>query len=349
MRQDPKENPVTGLLNIQKFIFLLDDFHFSEFEKYLQSINATLPRKLALAIRTHLPAFHQPNELYKIVYGTKEVDVRAKFNQMASHTFRLSRYLALNYPGYLLHNQTRLEKLANGGLYNESLALAEMMYDIAERTDNFDSLCHAILFLKGAAYINDNMGAYKKYLSELESVTQTKALYYKLYAAADGIILELEKSVSPEQLNEQRRFFSAYHNHPSAAIRIVSLYGYLVHVFYHDPAIFSNPADSPKLDELEKELRNNSQVVLPYMVDPVGEVSFMKFTAQIHKLSSTEILKGLEEHTEHFKLTKFRNLDFKTGQQIILNVHAANLFHICMPLCYRAEFPDNLPEPYLVR
>ena len=346
MRPERTENRGTGLLNIQKFIFLLDDFHFAEFENHLVAINATLPRKLVFAIRKRLPQFHQPIELYKIVYGTSNVEVRAKFNQMASHTLRLSGYLALNFPGYLLHNQSRLEKLASAGLFDESVELAEMLYEIAERTENFDSLCHALVFLKNAAFIRDDMAEYKRYLTELEKSTEAKALYFRLYTTTERIYLELDKFVNTEQLNEHRQYFAAYHDHPNASIRMMSLYGYLIYVFYHNPNIFNDKADSEKAELLEKEMRNNPQVVLPYFQDLAGEVQFMKFSAGLNHLTGPEKLKGLEELTEHFKNIKFRNLDFKMGRQEILNMHATNMFHICMPLCYLPDYPFILPKPY---
>ena len=100
--------PDFTLLNIQKLIFLLDDFHFNEFCVHLESIHAKLPHKLAVAVKNKLPEFDTHEELCKKVYGGYEKTHRQSFNQLASYTFKLSGYLAINYPFYLSHNYNKL-------------------------------------------------------------------------------------------------------------------------------------------------------------------------------------------------------------------------------------------------
>ena len=47
----------SDLLTIQKFIYLLDDFHYQEYTTYLTDIKAHLPLKLSQHIRKKLPGF----------------------------------------------------------------------------------------------------------------------------------------------------------------------------------------------------------------------------------------------------------------------------------------------------
>lgn len=53
------------ILTIQRFIFLLDDFHYAEFATHLAAVNAALPLKLADTIRKQLPDFDTHENLCK--------------------------------------------------------------------------------------------------------------------------------------------------------------------------------------------------------------------------------------------------------------------------------------------
>jgi len=57
--------PAQEILTIQKFVFLLNDFHYSKFEKYLLECKAALPSKLIDEIRKKLPDFDSIDELCK--------------------------------------------------------------------------------------------------------------------------------------------------------------------------------------------------------------------------------------------------------------------------------------------
>ncbi|HWB63065.1 MAG TPA: hypothetical protein VG603_06105, partial [Chitinophagales bacterium] len=103
------------LLTIQKFIYLLDDFHYAEFSNHLQAIKADLPHKLLQVIRKRLPEFDGHEALCKKIYGKYGKNERLAFNQLASYTFKLSSDLAINYPAYLTPNYAKIEQLINKG------------------------------------------------------------------------------------------------------------------------------------------------------------------------------------------------------------------------------------------
>src|ERR1035438_6055147 len=92
------------LLTIQKFIYLLDDFHYGQFTNYLEETKSRLPLKLAQLIRKKLPGFDTHEVLCKKVYGKYDKSERLNFNQLGSYTFKLSNDLAINYPAYLTSN-----------------------------------------------------------------------------------------------------------------------------------------------------------------------------------------------------------------------------------------------------
>jgi hypothetical protein len=55
--------PTKNLLNIQKLILLLGDFHFNHFTQFLEENNAALLLQLCLLIRKKLPEFETIDEL----------------------------------------------------------------------------------------------------------------------------------------------------------------------------------------------------------------------------------------------------------------------------------------------
>src|SRR5271156_1226126 len=67
-------------LTIQKFIYLLNDFHYNEFRHHLIKIKASLPLKLAEAIRARLPGFDTHEELCKKIYEAAGKTEKQNFN-----------------------------------------------------------------------------------------------------------------------------------------------------------------------------------------------------------------------------------------------------------------------------
>src|ERR1700759_4900712 len=109
----------SDLLTIQKFVYLLDDFHYKEFITHLEVINAQMPLKLTQFIKKKLPNFDTHEGLCKKMYGKYEKNERLTFNQLASYTFKLSYDLASNYPAYLTPNFPVLQRHVNEGKTEE--------------------------------------------------------------------------------------------------------------------------------------------------------------------------------------------------------------------------------------
>jgi hypothetical protein len=55
----------------------------------------------------------EAKEVYKAVYGAKKN--KHNLNQLISYTFKLSEWMAINYPFYLTHNIVKLNDLVIEG------------------------------------------------------------------------------------------------------------------------------------------------------------------------------------------------------------------------------------------
>jgi hypothetical protein len=129
--------PMPELLTVQKLIYLLTDSSFREFTTHLEAIKAGLPLKMVNAIHHKLPDFHTPDELCNAVYGSADDAARKKFNQLSSHTLRLSEFLAVNFPCYLHSNITSIQDSIYEGNWQHALYRADMLLSISEKVDDF--------------------------------------------------------------------------------------------------------------------------------------------------------------------------------------------------------------------
>jgi hypothetical protein len=168
------------ILTIQKFIFLLDDFHYKEFRSYLLSINAALPLKLADSIREKLPHFDTHEDVCKKIYNGFEKNHKQTFNQLSSHTFRLSHTLALNYPDYLHHNIQKIQVMVNKGLGDEAYFLASALLEIAGKVEDFQCQVFALKFLSQRAFLIKDIPVALKLDSQLCEVVETQKLFYTI-------------------------------------------------------------------------------------------------------------------------------------------------------------------------
>jgi hypothetical protein len=169
--------PTTNLLNIQKLIFLLDDFHFNHFTQFLEENNAALPLQLCLVIRKKLPEFETIDELNQQIYGAYNEQSKLNFNQLSVHTFKLTWHLALHYPSYLINNITRVQKHINNGelemaefMANTTLEIAEKIGDYTTQTSILELMLHLFIILKNDKLIS-------KAASQLELAQKHRKLY----------------------------------------------------------------------------------------------------------------------------------------------------------------------------
>jgi hypothetical protein len=255
----------SGLITIQKFIYLLDEEHYQEFAKHLRHVNATLPLKLARAIRDKLPEFDTHEELCKKIYGSFEKGPKQNFNQLASYTLRLSDVLAQNYPNYLHHNINKMQQLVNDGLGEDANFLAEALLDIAARIDDFQCSMFVLNFLSQQAFIVKDIATGLKLDAELIKISQQVMAFTEIEVIARKA-LSSGKAQKPE-LDKIKDYLAGFTQNSSAAIRIISRHSLLLILSRFDLDAFEKPEAKRLLIELEKDLHNHAHVVLPYLTD----------------------------------------------------------------------------------
>jgi hypothetical protein len=216
------------MLSIQKVIHLCSDFHFLEFRNHLVEIKADLPLKLIEAIREDKEGLEESDKLCHTVYGSNDEKSKKKFFQLVHHTFRLTSYLSRNYPSYLTHNITKLEGLINKGELKKANALADILFDISEKIEDFHSATAVLKFLAQQAYIlEDKTSAVKhhKRISEIlehENTLNDLYLFIRQNLNFKGKSLMSDKDMLNYLVNLRK-----LRSHPAMSVSLLSRYAWL--------------------------------------------------------------------------------------------------------------------------
>ena len=252
------------LITVQKFIYLLDDFHYGEFVDHLSNINAALPLKLAQAVRSKLPEFDTHEELCKKIYGSFEQGPKQNWNQLASYTLRLSSVFAQGYPNYLDHNIGKIQQLVNDGRGVEANFLADALLDIAERVNDFQCSILVLNFLSQQAFIVKDIPTGVRFDAELIKVSQKAKELSEIQIFTRKTLSA--KSEKPE-LGKIKDYLLGFANDTSAVIRITSGISWLLILHQEDLCAFQKTGVTGLIGQLEKDMHNHSHVVFPYLED----------------------------------------------------------------------------------
>ena len=299
MQQQPSE-----ILSIQKFVFLLDEFHYEQFVSNLRNIKAGLPLKLTEAIRKSLPAFDSPDALCKKIYGGYSEDQRKSFNQLSYHTIKLSYYLAWNYPGYLLPTVQWIQKAVNEGNFDYANQVANFLWSTAERVEDYQTQAIALKFLSQQAFLMKDFTTGVKLDRTLTKVCETEMSLNNLISTLRELI-QLSLSGKKVDINKKKDFFHAYFKHTSPSLRIYSKYAILYLTYYFDPTEFSEAPILTLILDIEKELANNSFVIFPFLFDLTGSFNFLKLNSASADLENKEYRKELREFSDHYQEVEF--------------------------------------------
>ena len=337
----------SDLLTIQKFIYLLDDFHYQQFTSYLTDIKAHLPLKLSQLIRKKLPGFDSHEGLCKKVYGSYEKNERLNFNQLASYTFKLSSNLAINYPSYLSPNYSGLQRLINTGEIEPANFLAKLLLDIAEKTEDHSTRIFVLKFFIQQAFLMKENAAGVKFTHSLNEAYEYEKICNNILADLRlQLNIALNPSVPPEKLEQYKQLFKGYHNHPSSTVRLLGKYAYIYTIYYHDSEQFKADSTSKLLEDLDKDIDNNPHIVFPFAFDLKSNFNFYKLNklnALNVDLNSKESRKEFEELRKHYSSVKFWNSYLNIPEMFAMALKTSiylNMYHYQV---HRSDYYSIIP------
>lgn len=330
------------LLTVQKLVYLLTDSYFKELSYHLENIKAALPLKMIQAVRAKLPEFHTPDELCKAVYGSSEDAERKKFNQLSSHTLRLTEFLAVNFPRYLHPNILTIQDLLYEGNWEHALVRAEMLLSIADKIDDFKCQVLCCKLMAERSFSERDVSAGFRYdariLVAIENEKELATIQSKTRHA-----LNIERRIDPAVITEIKTSLKTYHNHDKASIRILSLFGYLRVIFHHELRIFESAEGIPLIDQLNKELTNHPHVILPFLTDIRGHLLFMQLNSGLYAIDAKERKTLFAELKEHYRFRKVKSGTLSPGQLHLMAVQGTHFLTLYHHLVNRKDYRELMP------
>lgn len=301
------------ILTIQKFIFLLDDFHYREFKNYLTRINATLPLKLSEAIRKQLPAFDSHEQLCTKIYRAAGKTEKQNFNQLGSYTFKLSANLANNYPEYLQTNIEKIQVLIAAQKPDEAVFLNEQLLDMAERTNDFVSRIFALKFMGQLAQMAKDVQRRQKADERLMEATADQQLFYKILSVFRVSVETVITPKTEEEVKELLNYFESFTGHRCVSIRILSQF-ICLNIISELTSQKLTEEDNERVEKIRKEIQNSPYVVFPFLMDIKGRLEHMLLNSTFTDFFARETEKEIRQLHLHYDSVKFWKNYLNVGQ-----------------------------------
>lgn len=284
------------MLLIEKIIKLLDDFHYQEFREYLKNISKRSYYPLALVdvIDRDIEKEQDPDYLCQAVYGDSDPKTKKKFAQLGHHTFKLTAFLARNYPDYLYPNINLVQRLINQQQVNRAILLADVLLEVCQKIEDFHTESRLLKIqsqlnvLFDSTYfslkLQERIGTLLEYQKDVNDV----AVYFLTY-------INPKNKVKKEDTDTHAAFFEKYLKHPSTSLRLLSTYYYCYTFYLLRDERFFTPEKYQVICQLEIDLSKFDYIIFPYLVDCQHNVAFLKMTYQIHQLDSDSVLQEVEQ------------------------------------------------------
>lgn len=286
------------MLLIEKTVKLLDDFHFGIFREYVKnlSLRSYYPLALLDVIDRSFEKEQDSEKLFKAVYGEApdgEKDMK-KFFQLAHHTFKLTGFLARNYPDYLQHNITRIQHLVNIGELDKATRLAEMLLDISSKIEDFTSEIKVLQFLAQRESLLESFKQAMDYHERIRIVLRHKeALNEIMFVVSE----QLKEKITEDKakLNELLLVFKKYYNSESIVVQLMARLNacFFMHMFRDSR--FYEENNFKELEAMEEALEKNSYVVYPHLFNLRPKLGFLKLNFSIRQLNTDKILNETDE------------------------------------------------------
>jgi len=334
----------SDLLTIQKFVYLLDDFHYQQYTRYLEEVKAHLPLKLSQLIRKRLPEFDSHEGLCTKVYGSYEKNDRLNFNQLASYSFKLSSDLAINYPSYLTPKHSLLQRLINQGEIEHANFLAKLMLDIAEKIEDHSTRIFVLKFLIQQAFLMKETAVGVKQTHALDEAYEHEKICNEILGALRlHLNISLNPSVTPEKLEEFKQLFLGYKEYPASTVRLLGKYAYIYTIYYHDSEKFKDPSTYKLISDLGKDIDNNPHVVFPFAFDLKSNFNFYKLNSAMVDLNSKEGRKDFEELRKHYSSVKFWNSYLNIPEMFAMALKTSIYLNMYHHQVYRSDYYKIIP------
>lgn len=334
------------MLLIEKVIKLLDDFHFDIFHEHVKnlSVRSYYPLALIDVVNRDLVASQSIETLCKNIYNEYDEGTHKKFIQLAHYTFRLTSFLAKNYPDYLFHNISKVQLLINSGESEKGLLLLQILTEVCAKVEDRNTELIAQQILAQHYILTEKRDqAIKCFERSRWCQMQKNAEIDIIQYMHTHHALRASNTISKDDLEEHLTFFAQYKDAESFYVRF--LQKCVTYFFMHlarDRRFYSDEIFKGIL-ECEKEYEKYDYVVTPFLANYIHVLNFLKLNHFIQVAAQEEVSKqipGLLANGEelqfwesYFNMTEFSSI------VILTNFFSKNYFQ-----SYKENHLDNLSQ-----
>ena len=331
------------MLLIEKTIKLLDDFHYQVFYEHVKhlSLRSYYPLVLLEVISRELDTEQDAEKLCNNVYAESDEKAMKKFYQLAHYTFKLTSFLAKNYPDYLQSNFTRIQKFINEGHVKKANLLAELVLDVSEKVEDYVTHTKVLQFLvqqsvllestRQALNYLEKTGIFQQYIITLNNIFTRFYTYYNL-----------KQKDTDDSLDMYETFFRQFFNHDIITIRLTSLYCYCFLLHYKKDKKFYTKETFEILDQLEKDFEKFDYIIFPYLVDFSHRVRYLKLRYEMAQSNTTDLLEHSQKFIEGNKDILYWNSYINQPEIFSITIQVNHLTANYMK-SYRENHMDLLP------
>jgi len=337
------------MLNIQKVVLLLSEEHYLKFEKFLELNGNTLSLKLIQCIQSY--GFEQPDsgELCAAIYQKSDEKTKRKFFQLAHHTFKLTSFLARNFPFYLVHNLSRISGLINDGKIKEGNNCADILVDISEKVEDWTTQHGVLKFLSHQAFVMEHQKRTLHLHQTIEKVLQWERKANELYTyLREHLNFKDRNSLTNPDIESHISFFRQYTNHESFSIRLISKYCIYHTMNYLDDKMFYDRAVLKGINDLRKELEKHSYMIVHFADDIPLKLDYMYLKHALMTEDKEKVLKDSMALIKKWQYLQFWKGYVNTTQIVSLSIQTS---YYLTKYCYgyrTSEERDRLiPEEVL--
>ena len=331
---------------IEKTVKLLDDFHYGVFREHVKnlSLRSYYPLALLDAIDRSLDKEQDSERLFKAVYGEQpdgERDMK-KFFQLAHHTFKLTGFLARNYPDYLQHNITRIQQLVNRGDLEKAVLLAELLRDVSGKIEDFSTEIKVLQFLAQQESLQESFKQAVEYYERIRDL-----LHYK--QSLNEIMLLVSRQIKGKitedktKLNGNLEWLRQFNNSESIVVQLLARLNacYLMHI-YRDSRFYEE-ANREELWAIEESLEKNNYIIYPHLLNLRPKLGFLKLNFSIRQLETAQLLEEageiIKQNEEDLYWNSFVN-KAEINSIAIQSSHLVTQFFTS----YRSDHLEKLPD-----
>ncbi len=332
------------MLSIQKIVLLLEQPKLNTFKQYLKENNHNLSLKLVSSIEKSGRSQKSSDQLCEMVYGDMDAKSKRKFFQLAHHTFKLTSYINRNYPYYLNHNLTRIEHLINEDGVEEANFYADILLDISEKIEDYQTQVAVLNFLSQQAFVLEHRADTERYHKKLGDAIDNMQTINEVYTyLRANFNFKNKKSITDPDPEKHLEFYGRYHQHPSVTVQLLSRYASCYTLNYLEDSRFYSDETFDEIKALIKELEKQSYLIIPFSSDIQLNIDYLYLKHIRLKLNHNQLQKESIELIKKWKSRRFWKNYTNTPQIISLSIQAS--FYITRYcVTYKENYEELIPK-----